>query len=137
MIRQCLKNKFIFYPGPMERIKILYVDDNPIDLFLFRKIFEDIFDLAFADSVDRAIAYIENTPSVRVVVTDWQMPVKDGLSLLLHVHKFHPGIFCTMLSDRSDIGELKPYLKSGVIRKYFRKPLERERFLKEIISLVG
>ncbi len=121
----------------MERIKILYVDDNPIDLLLFRKIFEGTFDLAFADSADRAISYIENTPSVRVVVSDWQMPVKNGLNLLLHVHKFHPGIIGVILSDSSDIRELKPYIKSGIIRKYFRKPPEREPFLKEIVTLLG
>ncbi len=116
----------------MERVKILYVDDNPVNLKVFHNMFGSFFDLALADSSAGALNYLKTNPEVKVLVSDWQMPRPDGLELIDLVLQLDRDILCFMVSDNENTVKAEPYLRSGKIRKYFRKPLNKKLFMREM-----
>ena len=116
----------------MRRSKLLYVDDNPLCLTLFYKILKNEFDIILANSGEEAIDILEREPSVGIVVSDWEMPGLSGHELLNMVHETYPGKVCFMLSGNTNYSIIEPSLQKGIIKKYFRKPLEPTAFLHEI-----
>jgi PAS domain S-box-containing protein len=71
-------------------ISVLYVDDEPALLELFRIYLEEEheFSVRTAPSGPAALALLEKTP-VDVVVSDYQMPVMDGIELLKQCRQRH------------------------------------------------
>ncbi len=65
----------------MERVKILSVDNNPVNLKVFRNMSGNFFDLALAGPSVEALNYLRNNPEVKVLVGDWQVPRPDGPEL--------------------------------------------------------
>jgi len=118
-------------------MKILYVDDTAFDRLLFQAMFKHDFDLILADSGQKALQILADDPSVEVVVTDWDMPVMDGLFLIRHIYKNFFGKTCFLTSSCIDSEKIEPYLKKGIIRNYFHKPIDKKFFLDEINKING
>ena len=72
-----------------KNIKILVVDD----FSMMRKVIKNILkQLEFHDIVEaehgrEALEVIQKTPDVALVITDWHMPVMNGLELLVAIRK--------------------------------------------------
>ncbi len=116
----------------MNRIKILYIDHNLLDLMFFQKMFGNIFDLALSDSVQGAISYLENNLSVKVIVIDLQIIDKEEIKLIDQLHSRNPDIIFFLLSSNYAPSLVETYLKSGLIKKYFCKPLDKSAFIKAV-----
>ena len=71
-------------------ISILYVDDDTDYHIIVSKFFEREADLsvAFCSTAHAALEILEQE-SFDVIVSDYQMPVMDGISLLKEVRKRH------------------------------------------------
>lgn len=74
------------------RRSILVVDDEPLIRINLADFFEDEgFEVHEADSADAAIAILEANPTVRIVLTDVQMPGSmDGVKLAHFVRERFP-----------------------------------------------
>lgn len=121
----------------MSSMKILAVDDSPtmrriIINTLKRAGYEDVVE---AEDGKDALAKLESN-KIDFVITDWNMPEMDGLTLVSHLresaeYKAMPVLMVTTRSVKDDIVEA---LKAGV-NNYIVKPFTPET-LKEKIDQV-
>jgi two-component system response regulator (stage 0 sporulation protein F) len=109
-----------------ERIKILYVDDEPINLLLFKCMFENKYDVETAESGMKGLDILNRNPSVRVVITDMRMPQMDGIQFISKAKGLYPGIYFYMLSGYDITADIQEALSNGLILKYFQKPFKME-----------
>lgn len=112
-------------------LKVLYIDDESINLNLFgisfRKDFQIYNSLSPIEAID---IYKEN--NIDVVVTDLKMPVMDGIELIKEIKKIKPTQKCILLTAYYEPHLLdKPEL-SSIIHKYVIKPFKKNE-LREII----
>lgn len=122
----------------MEKLRILYVDDDPVHICLMCRIMDKSdYEVVAASSAKNAIAILEqdDTKSLKVLISDWIMPEMDGLELIQYVNDLYPDKVCYMLSSSAKIDTLKPYVEKGVIRKYFQKPVNKKLLLKEMDNI--
>ena len=67
--------------------KILYVDDENINLINFREALCDQFDILTAISGEEALTILEKEKDIALVVSDQRMPGIDGVTLLAKVRE--------------------------------------------------
>jgi HD-like signal output (HDOD) protein len=84
--------------------RILFVDDEPLMVDMFRLMFEsmvDEWDLHFAKSGPEALALLEKTPC-EVIVSDMRMPGMNGAQLLNEVMRLYPKTARIILSGYAE-----------------------------------
>jgi YesN/AraC family two-component response regulator len=108
--------------------KILYVDDEAINLQLFELNFQNIFDvkLAISGKAGIEIALNENIP---VVISDLKMPGMNGIEMIKHIKKAAPGTVCILLSAYFESEALKMGMNNELVFRYITKPWRRNDVL--------
>jgi CheY-like chemotaxis protein len=102
--------------------KILYIDDEDINLKLFKLNFGNTYDVVTLLSPLDALKKLE-TEKFKVIVTDYKMPILNGMELIDKIKSDHPDINCIILSA---------YLESDVVTdktkvfKYIMKPYKKD-----------
>jgi YesN/AraC family two-component response regulator len=115
------------------KISILYVDDEEINLLLFRMTLMDHFRIITADSPVTAIEIFRND-NINLVITDYKMPLMNGMELIRQIKSINPNIGCIILSG---------YLESDVIidkellYSYIMKPWDKGQIIRTIKDAVG
>lgn len=107
--------------------KILFVDDEPdIELLTQQKyrkqIAEGVFELLYALNGQEALNIIKNTPDIKVMITDINMPQMDGLVLLDKVKEVNPCIKTIVLSAYGDTQTLRSAMNKGAY-DFVTKPI--------------
>jgi CheY-like chemotaxis protein len=65
------------------RITLLYVDDEDINLFLFEKSFSSLYNVITANSGEEGLMKLANySNDIIVVITDMRMPGMDGIMFI-------------------------------------------------------
>lgn len=111
--------------------KILYVDDEMINLQLFEINLRKKFDVFITDNVMKGFELLEKNPDVSIVVSDMRMPVMNGLEFIKKSKNMFPKISYFMLSGYEITDEIQQAINSGLIIRYFRKPFN----MSEMISV--
>jgi len=114
-------------------ITILYVDDEPINLFLFSQIFEKKYKVITAESGYAGLNMIEKNPSIDVVISDMKMPGMNGIEFIQKAKELYSNIHYYILTSYDITPEIDIALKTGLINKYFQKPFN----LQEIESTIS
>ncbi|HON18088.1 MAG TPA: response regulator [Salinivirgaceae bacterium] len=116
--------------------KILYVDDEFINLELFRVHFKNNFLVYTAASGIEALKILESE-SIDVIITDLKMPGMSGIELIENIKKKSPQKVCMILSaylDNATFHEYKNTLAFKLISKPWKKP-ELEQAIIEAFTL--
>ena len=110
-----------------KKFAVLYVDDEPQALKLFAQIFDGVFTILTATSVDQALKTIaDNAGNIGVVITDQRMPQKTGVNLLNELRHSHPAIIRILTTAYSDLQSAIDAVNDGAIYKYVVKPWDME-----------
>ncbi|WP_046246288.1 adenylate/guanylate cyclase domain-containing protein [Hymenobacter terrenus] len=110
------------------KTKILVVDDEA-DLELLikqkfrRKIRESTYEFVFATNGKEALERIVEHPDTAVILSDINMPVMDGLTLLTHTHDQHPAMKTVIVSAYGDLGNLRTAMNRGAF-DFVVKPVD-------------
>ena len=110
------------------KTKILVVDDET-DLELLikqkfrRKIRESAYEFVFATNGEEALARISEHPDTAVILSDINMPVMDGLTLLTLTHAQNPAMKTVMVSAYGDLGNLRIAMNRGAF-DFVVKPVD-------------
>jgi len=108
--------------------KILVVDDEPdLEILItqkFRKrIREQDLDFVFAGNGQEALAKLESNGGMDVVLTDINMPVMDGLTLLSNLRQHHPMLRSVIVSAYGDMSNIRMALNRGAF-DFITKPID-------------
>src|SRR6185312_17277105 len=107
---------------------ILVVDDEPdLELLVqhkFRKrISQGEFAFRFAHNGEEALRILEKEPSIELIVTDINMPVMDGLTLLCHVSRLPRLTKTVIVSAYDDLENIRIAMNRGAY-DFLTKPID-------------
>lgn len=104
--------------------KILFVDDEPAALKLYKQMLDGEFDIATALCGEDALAMLENCGPFAVVICDMQMPGMDGVQFLRRVRQLAPNTVRLLLTGRLDLNGAVNAINDGGIFRLLIKPCE-------------
>ncbi|MFN8207327.1 MAG: response regulator [Bacteroidales bacterium] len=117
----------------MEKVKILYVDDEPINLQLFEANLKRDYQVFTAEGGVKGLEILDSNKDILVVVSDMKMPRMNGMEFIhLAISRF-PQVRYYILTGFDITDEIQDAIQRGVIQKYFRKPFN----IKEIGAELG
>ena len=106
-----------------ETIKILCVDDERNVLRALERIFlDDDYEIVLADSGDEGLKILEDRGPFQVVISDYRMPVMNGVEFLKVVYERCPETVRIVLSGYADAGAIVAAINEGHIYKFIPKP---------------
>jgi len=110
--------------------KILVVDDE-VDLELLvkqkfrRKIRENIYEFVFAQNGEEALERVKEHPDLDIILSDINMPVMDGLTLLSRLPEANPMLKAVVVSAYGDMQNIRTAMNRGAFDFVF-KPVDFE-----------
>jgi K+-sensing histidine kinase KdpD len=105
------------------KTNILYVDDEQLNLTLFRASFEEDFNVFLAESGNRALELLEKE-KFAVIISDQRMPGMLGTELLEITQEKYPEIIRFMLTAYTDSQTIMDSINMGKIYGFFNKPFK-------------
>ncbi|MBN1252165.1 MAG: hybrid sensor histidine kinase/response regulator [Bacteroidales bacterium] len=112
--------------------EILYVDDEVLNIEVFKHSFKNNYDFIVTSSPVEALKILENT-KIKILITDQRMPEMTGLELIGKVNKKYPEIICIMLTAFVEAEIILEAINKGDVYRYITKPWQKEE-LKIIIN---
>jgi adenylate cyclase len=110
--------------------KILVVDDEA-DLELLvkqkfrRKIRENVYEFVFAQNGEEALERVKEHPDLDIILSDINMPVMDGLTLLSRLPEANPMIKAVVVSAYGDMQNIRTAMNRGAF-DFVCKPVDFE-----------
>lgn len=111
---------------------ILYVDDEIINLELFKINFEGNYEVIAADSGAKALSILKKNKDIPVIVSDLKMPGMNGMELIAEIKNKYPGKVCIMLTAFADTDVMMRAINEELIFRYMLKPWNRDELIKTI-----
>lgn len=106
-----------------EQVKILCVDDERNVLRALERIFlDDDYEIVLAGSGDEGLKIMEESGPFQVVISDYRMPVMNGVEFLRVVYERCPETVRIVLSGYADTGAIVAAINDGHIYKFIPKP---------------
>jgi len=112
----------------MEKKNLLYVDDEPINLQLFKFNFRQNYNLFLAQSAMEGLEILQNQ-AISVVVSDFKMPEMNGLEFFTEIKKTKPQMPCILLSAYLETEIKDMSIDVGLVDCFIAKPWKREEVL--------
>jgi two-component system NtrC family sensor kinase len=110
-----------------EQIKILCVDDERNVLRALERFFlDDNFEIVNASSAAEALEALEKSGPFQVVISDYRMPIMNGVEFLKAVYGRWPDTVRLVLSGYADVGAIVAAINEGHIYKFIPKPWNDE-----------
>ena len=116
---------------------VLYVDDEPINLMLFKANFKNKFNVITAESGKQGLNQLKNNPDTKVVISDMKMPGMTGIEFIRLAKLDYPNISFYILTGFDITDEISQALKDQLIHKYFRKPFNINEIENAILEAIG
>ena len=133
----------------MNLSKILYVDDEEINLINFTVELSDHYEIFTALSGEAALAIMEKEKEIALVVSDQRMPGMSGVALLAKARVLLPYAERIIITGYTDPHDIISSINEGHVYRYILKPwteedmhvtipqaVERYRFKRHIRELV-
>lgn len=111
-------------------IKILVVDDSAMARSIMVKLLRIQQYIVFeAENGSEALTIIEKNPDIKVVLTDYNMPIMNGLELTIQIRRKHrrESMAIIAISSESDSSISSQLLKLGA-SDFIHKPFVKEEF---------
>ena len=111
----------------IEQIKILCVDDERNVLRALERIFlDDDYEIVLAGSGEEGLQAMEESGPFQVVVSDYRMPVMNGVEFLKSVYERWPETVRIVLSGYADASAIVAAINEGHIYRFIPKPWNDE-----------
>ena len=102
--------------------KVLYIDDEPINLLIFKTLFEKKYEVITGLSGLDGLELLKKHDDIPVVISDMQMPEMDGIEFIEKARQLYPNIKFSILTGYDITPKIKKALEGEVICNYFEKP---------------
>ena len=104
--------------------KILYVDDEPMNLELFEANFSSLYEVLTSTDGFVALEILKQNDDLKAVISDLKMPFIDGFDFLERVKEGFPQMKCFLMSGYDHNQQIANALNTGLILCYFMKPFD-------------
>lgn len=104
--------------------KLLYVDDEILNLYLFRDYFKNEFEVIVAKSGKEAIEELNENLDVQFVISDMRMPEMNGLEFITKAKNIRPNITYCILTGYDLTPEIQTAIIEKKVARYFSKPFD-------------
>ena len=102
--------------------KILIVDDEKPLRDMLAKWFGRSYDCLTAPDAEQALTALTATPDLALMITDFKMPGKDGLTLAREAKAVRPDLPVIILTAHADVNLVIEAMRNGV-DDFFQKPV--------------
>ena len=104
------------------KLKLLYIDDEKVNLSNFRLTFEEEFEVAIFLGPAEALEWLEANPDVAIVISDQRMGEISGLQLLEKISKKVPQAIRILVNSYVRTNEIDAAVENGLILRCIQKP---------------
>lgn len=119
------------------RSKILYVDDEELNLMLFSLNFNEIYDVVVAHDGFEGLKVLDENTDTIIIISDMKMPRMNGIEFIKQAKAKYPDKKFYILTGFEITEQIKEALDSGLIQEYFSKPFEFEKMHKIIADVIN
>jgi two-component system, response regulator PhcR len=113
-----------FPPSPDASV-ILFVDDEPQACKWFARLFSNEFSILTVGSVDEALRTLrERGAEIAVLVTDYRMPNRDGLALLITAQREHRHVVRLLATAYAEKDVAIAAINEGRVLRILEKPFD-------------
>jgi signal transduction histidine kinase/CheY-like chemotaxis protein len=113
----------------MDTLKLLYVDDEEVNLSNFKMAMQRHYKVITANSAQAALDCFRDHDDIALVVADQRMPGKNGTELLAEIRARFPDTIRLMLTAYSDPADIMAAINKGEIYHYLTKPWQEDILL--------
>lgn len=114
-------------------VKVLCVDDEENVLRSLTRLFSDEeFAVVTAPDAESGLVLLAGDEAIKVVVSDYRMPGRDGVSFLKEVRERWPDKVRLVLSGYADTASVLAAVNEGHIYKFIAKPWQDDDLLRII-----
>jgi two-component system, response regulator, stage 0 sporulation protein F len=117
-----------------EKHKILYVDDEIINLQLFKLVFSNKYEIITAENGVKGLELLDKNQDISIVISDMKMPYMTGIEFIQQSKSKYQNIRYFILTGFDITDEIQEALNHGLIIKCFRKPFNKAEINSEIES---
>jgi two-component system response regulator (stage 0 sporulation protein F) len=120
-----------------EKITILYVDDEKINLLLLKINFQKKFNVITALSGQEGLELLRAHPETIIVISDMKMPQMNGIEFIKTAKAAFPHITFFILTGFDITPEIEEAIKNNLIQKYLSKPIvikEIEESINQVVN---
>ena len=105
-----------------EKIKILYIDDEPDNLVGFKASFRTQYRILTAENTTHAARILKNNPDIKIIFCDQRMPCKTGTEFFEEIKPEYPLPIRILITAYTDVETVITAINKGSIFRYIRKP---------------
>lgn len=117
-----------------KKVKIIYIDDEEVNVMLFEINFSVNFEVYSGCSGFEGLELLDKHPDVKVIISDMKMPKMNGIEFIKIAKQKYPEKKFYILTGFEITEEIQDALQSGLIQKYFRKPFDIQEIENSIIE---
>jgi len=112
--------------------RILYVDDEEINLELLQLTFMNDLDVITATSAGEGLEILEANSDIQVVISDLKMPVLNGLDFIKQVKQRNNEQVCMLLTGFMESEVMMEGFNNELIYRYIMKPWGKDELMEAI-----
>lgn len=113
---------------------VLFVDDDPNILDSYKRRLRKLFKIDTALSGAEGLARLAAAPPYAVIVSDFRMPVMDGVQFLVRARQAAPDTVRMMLTGYADFDAAIEAINSGNIFRFMTKPCGPEQLAQALAA---
>ncbi|WP_109829477.1 response regulator [Reichenbachiella versicolor] len=111
--------------------KILYLDDEDTNLFIFKELFKGRYKIITAAQPSQAFEILHND-EIDIIISDMSMPIMTGVEFIEKAKTAFPNKHYYILTAYDVNGEISQAIENGLIKQCFQKPMNVEEISNEI-----
>ncbi|GAC1588281.1 MAG: hypothetical protein NVS3B20_16220 [Polyangiales bacterium] len=126
-------NESVSVPAATRRPKVLYVDDQPGNLVVFKASLKKYIDVRTAGSGEEGLRILSEE-EFPVVLSDQKMDGMTGTEFLAEVRRRHPDSVRMLLTAFTNFEDAVAAINDGQVARFISKPWERQDLLGTLTS---
>lgn len=107
-----------------KKYSILYVDDEPENLTVFKSAFRRHYKVYVANSANEGL-HLLNNENIQLIISDQRMPGMTGVEFLSYTTESFPDTVRMILTGYSDIDAVIQSINKGRVYRYISKPWDK------------
>jgi two-component system response regulator (stage 0 sporulation protein F) len=104
--------------------KILYVDDEEINLHLFQINLNKHFEVIIANNGSKGLEILETNHEIKLIASDMKMPSMDGMEFIKKAKHIYPNLPFFLLTGFDITPQINEAINSQLIHAHLKKPFD-------------